>query len=98
MQYRAGIDIGGTKINIGLLDTDTRLLGNRVIPIAGDCDSRSVLRRAADALRQLCAEQGIVFEKIAVFGTASAAAGAGHRFGAFGKHAAYTGRPADHTQ
>lgn len=68
MQYRAGIDIGGTKINIGLLGADARLLGNRVIPIAGDCDSRSVLRRAAGVLRQLCAEQGIAFAEIAAFG------------------------------
>lgn len=65
MKYYVGIDIGGTKINVGILNSANELLGNKVAPIPEEKDCRSVLKTAADTLNLLLEEQGI--EKNEIF-------------------------------
>jgi len=59
MKYYVGIDIGGTKINIGILDLNNELISNKIIPIPTEKDCSSVLKVAAKGLSLLCAETEI---------------------------------------
>ena len=65
MKYYVGIDIGGTKINVGILNGENELIANKVAPIPEDKSCHSVLEVAADTLCLLLEEQGI--EKRYVF-------------------------------
>ena len=47
------IDIGGTKISVGLVDDTGRLLGNCVMPTSAGLGLPNAIRRIADALRSL---------------------------------------------
>ena len=59
MKYYVGIDIGGTKINIGILNSDNALIGNKIAPIPKDKSCRSVLKVAADKITELLEEYEI---------------------------------------
>ena len=65
MKYYVGIDIGGTKINVGILNGENELLANKVALIPEDKDCHAVLKVAADTLYNLLDEQAI--EKAQVF-------------------------------
>lgn len=65
MKYYVGIDIGGTKINVGVLNGENELLANKVALIPEDKDCHAVLKVAADTLYNLLDEQAI--EKARVF-------------------------------
>lgn len=59
MKYYVGIDIGGTKINIGILNLANELIANKVTPVPAQKDCNSVLKTAANSLDSLCNEEGI---------------------------------------
>ena len=65
MKYYVGIDIGGTKINVGILNGENKLLGNKIARIPEDKECRSVLKAAADTLNLLLEETEI--EKNEIF-------------------------------
>lgn len=54
MNYYAGIDIGGTKINIGVFNKTGELMDNYVLSIPDDKSCSSVLDLAAEGLSTLC--------------------------------------------
>ena len=56
MKYYVGIDIGGTKINIGILNDQTELIASKVTPVPTEKDCNSVLSVAANTLFELCDE------------------------------------------
>lgn len=68
MKYYVGIDIGGTKINLGVLDGRNELVKNIVTPVPSDKSSFSVLKTAAESLNALCDELEIEKENIASVG------------------------------
>ncbi len=59
MKYYVGIDIGGTKINLGILDGQNQLIANKITPVPADKSCGSVLQTAAETLTALCEEQNI---------------------------------------
>lgn len=65
MERYVGIDIGGTKINVGILNEASELLVNKIVPIPEAKDCYSVLEVAAGALFDLLGEQGL--EKSDIF-------------------------------
>lgn len=68
MKYYVGIDIGGTKINIGILDSNDELIGNKVTPIPEDKSCLSVLKIAADTFTELLEEYEIEKSDVASVG------------------------------
>ncbi len=59
--YRAGIDIGGTKINIGLLDENNKLTASRKIYVKDIVNFSETIK---DVLLDLCIEKGIDYGEI----------------------------------
>ena len=59
VKYYVGIDIGGTKINIGILNGENQLVASKVTPVPAKKDCESVLSLAAATLDLLCEEMGI---------------------------------------
>ena len=55
---RMGIDIGGTKANIGLLDDEGKILARRRLPMSREEGCPASLERIAGAARELLAEHG----------------------------------------
>ena len=55
---RMGIDIGGTKANIGLLDDEGKILARRRLPMSREEGCPTSLERIAGAARELLAEHG----------------------------------------
>ena len=54
VKYYVGIDIGGTKINIGILNGENQLVASKVTPVPAKKDCESVLSLAAATLDLLC--------------------------------------------
>ena len=63
--YRLGVDIGGTKVNVGIIDANNQLLGTRRRYIKEIQDFTSAVRELTD---ELCGELGIAKEEIVSFG------------------------------
>ena len=63
--YRLGMDIGGTKINIGILDDDCRLLATKKLYIK---DITDFTKQICDETETLCMEAGISVFDIAACG------------------------------
>ena len=59
VKYYVGIDIGGTTINIGILNGENQLVASKVTPVPAKKDCESVLSLAAATLDLLCEEMGI---------------------------------------
>ena len=68
MKYYVGIDIGGTKINVGILNAENELIASRVTPVPAEKNCPSVLSTAADTLFSLCNDTGIEKSDIASVG------------------------------
>ncbi len=66
-ELRAGIDIGGTKANIGLMEGD-RLLGKRRAPVRRNAGCVEVMEDVAGELRGLCAELGVGMDRVGFCG------------------------------
>lgn len=64
MKYYVGIDIGGTKINVGILDEQNNLVTNKIAPVPSNKDCENVLKTAKNTLTQLCDENGLNFSDI----------------------------------
>lgn len=59
--YRLGIDIGGTKINIGLLDENNHLLGNHRLWIK---DIHNLAESVKEAVNLLCTKQNVAIKEV----------------------------------
>lgn len=59
--YKLGLDIGGTKINIGILDSDYQLLAVKKLYISEVFDPLSQIRSAT---QELCCKCGIPYQDI----------------------------------
>lgn len=59
--YRIGVDIGGTKINIGLFSDDGTLIINKKILI---CDIKDIAVSVCDTINELVSESNISFNEI----------------------------------
>lgn len=68
MKYYVGIDIGGTKINIGILNSETELIASKATLIPAEKNCEAVLSLAADTLFSLCADQSIDKDNIVSVG------------------------------
>lgn len=66
--YKAGIDIGGTKINVGLLDSDNRIAFKKTVKIGNNKDCKSVMRCAADMLNDIFRENKLTAGDISACG------------------------------
>ncbi len=66
-KLRAGIDIGGTKASVGLMEGD-RLLGKRRVAVRREAGCAAVMEDVADELRELCAEMGVPMERVGFCG------------------------------
>ncbi len=63
--YRVGIDIGGTKINIGIVDENNKLLVNKKIYIK---DIKNLTEDVKDIILELCNEAKVDFDEIGACG------------------------------
>ncbi|WP_410768105.1 ROK family protein [Fontibacillus sp. BL9] len=59
MSYAVGIDIGGTKTAIGLVDSDGQILSKISLPTDHAVSPAEMVDRIASAVKQLTAESGI---------------------------------------
>lgn len=76
MAYFAGVDIGGTKIAVGIGNTEGKILHEMRFPTEEVPRGEDGLNRIADAVKSLCAEEKnpgpqIRFEEIAAVGIGS---------------------------
>ena len=62
---RLGIDIGGTKIGVGIFEDDGRLLANEKLYVEGNGDIPALI---AEGVKKLCAERKIDFTQITACG------------------------------
>lgn len=63
--YRVGIDIGGTKMNIGILDADNKIVISKKVYIKDIIDITVAVK---NTLQELCNEAGISFDSLATVG------------------------------
>ncbi|MDZ4763977.1 MAG: ROK family protein [Chloroflexota bacterium] len=56
--YVVGVDLGGTKIDIGLVDADNRIVARRRIPTQSEQGGAAVVERIADVLADFARETG----------------------------------------
>ncbi|MBQ1935192.1 MAG: ROK family protein [Clostridia bacterium] len=59
MNYRIGVDLGGTKICAGLVDESYNIIDKKQIKTGAERDSDLILADLADLCRDLCAANGI---------------------------------------
>ncbi len=59
--YKIGIDIGGTKINIGLFDVEKKLLSNKRLTVA-KIDAPAIAIK--DAIKALCKEASVTYDEV----------------------------------
>ena len=64
MEYGLGVDIGGTKINLGLIDEKNNLIAKKTVPVPNDKSCRSVLSAARGALDSLLTDNSISIDGI----------------------------------
>jgi glucokinase len=62
--YLLGIDVGGTKVNIGLLDRDGKIIVKRDVLIDGRTHSSEILNLVVETLHALCVQKGIGLKEI----------------------------------
>ena len=65
---RAGIDIGGTKTNIGIISEDGRILSSRAIPSEGASDTPAFVDRICSVLEDLSAQQNMQVQDLTHIG------------------------------
>ena len=62
--YKLGIDIGGTKVNLGLLDQNNNIVLRHTEKITGSRDYKSVIKRIKESLDELLPQNGISYGEI----------------------------------
>jgi glucokinase len=67
---RLGLDIGGTKLAVGVVGPDGRVLARRRLPTAGAGDGERLLERLAELAEAACADLGIAPGDLAGVGVA----------------------------
>lgn len=60
MKYRVGVDIGGTKANIGILDENREILAKCKIPVTSQAGCKDMLHKVNIALRDLLSGTGLL--------------------------------------
>ncbi|WP_019636180.1 ROK family protein [Paenibacillus fonticola] len=68
VKYALGIDIGGTKTAIGIVDSMGTILAKMSLPTDLSIDPRIMISRTADAAKQLLADQHLTEAQIAGIG------------------------------
>ncbi|WNS43939.1 ROK family protein [Paenibacillus sp. MMS20-IR301] len=68
MRYAAGVDVGGTNIECGILDAQGSILLKRKMPTRPDSGAEDILQRITATLERLYAEAGVAAQDIAVIG------------------------------
>lgn len=68
MKLYAGVDIGGTKANIGLLDGAGRILTKRKVPVSATAGCTAALEMAAGTLKELLAGLGAAYTGVVACG------------------------------
>ncbi len=66
--YRIGIDIGGTKVNVGLLREDGFIMEHRVFSSAGASDTVRFVDQICTAVEALLASNGLTLAQVAHIG------------------------------
>ena len=66
--FRLGVDIGATKVNIGLLNDEGVLICRRKMLIPHDSGCRSLLKRIADTAKELLASAAVSPKQVASVG------------------------------
>lgn len=64
MLYRLGIDLGGTKVNIGLLDKEKRIVSKRAVQLPESLSYTNVLEFIKEALDMFLDESGVSYTDI----------------------------------
>ncbi len=64
----AGIDVGGTSIKIGLVDTEGNTLGFKEIPTNEPDGPRAAMQSAVEAIRVLLDQVGVSIDQLAAIG------------------------------
>ena len=67
MKVYAGIDVGGTKVALGLFGEDKTLLGKAKLPSDPGLSGEEFFRQVVDALESLLEKQGLA----ALYGSSS---------------------------
>lgn len=66
-----GIDLGGTKIHVGLVSPDGEILAEERRPTQADTDARTVLDNIADCVRNVWKQRGLSAQDLAGVGLGS---------------------------
>ena len=64
MDYTAGIDVGGTKVALGVFGEDKTLLGKAKYPSDPTLSAQEFFRQTVDTLRQLMEELSLPWEDL----------------------------------
>lgn len=68
MSYRVGIDIGGTKVLIGIVDENAKILASVKIPATTETQPEAIIANICEHLKKLLSENGISLSEISFFG------------------------------
>ena len=63
-----GIDIGGTKVNIGIVDSRGEIVAKRRIPTGKNLDVKSCIRNISEEVNRLLGENGLALKEIGFLG------------------------------
>jgi glucokinase len=66
--FSIGIDIGGTKVNIGIVDSGGRIAAKRRVPTEKGQDARELVRTVSDGALRLLKENGFDLKDIGFLG------------------------------
>lgn len=68
MEYRIGVDLGGTHIAVGLLDDTYQILSKKTVPTGLPCSKEEVEEKIAACCYEVCKEANISFEDVLAVG------------------------------
>ncbi len=70
-QYRLGIDLGGTGIKVGLVNTAHEIVAIHSVPTQAERPYQEVLKDMAEACREVLRQAGVTLEEVASLGIGS---------------------------
>lgn len=69
--YYIGIDLGGTNIAAGIIDSEYKLIVKGSVPTGADRDGKAIIKDMADLCAKLVGEAGLTFDDIEYAGIAA---------------------------
>ena len=69
MSYRIGIDIGGTKVLMGIVDEAGQVLDSIKIPATTESEPENIIRNICENLKQLLTKNHLEMADISFIGT-----------------------------